>query len=129
VLKVDSEPRRVSRAPYNLQLLLQPGFHFPTAPEDNLREVRLQAVRLQKKTSDERIVFDVGSGRSGRSVHDLINEALNEMNLPRENTYLTQATLQALFETGRKRPKSVRFTITQPAGCTLRDSDEELILR
>jgi hypothetical protein len=56
-------------------------------------------------------------------------EALNEMNLPRENLAVTQATFHAAFETGRKRPKSVSFTITHPAGCTLRDSDEELTLR
>jgi hypothetical protein len=77
----------------------------------------------------ERILFDVGSRQSGRSVHDLIDEALNEMNLPRERLAVTQATFQAAFETGARRPKIVGFTITHPSGCTLRDSDEDLTLR
>lgn len=51
------------------------------------------------------------------------------MNLPRETLDVTQATFQAGFETGRKRPKSLTFTITHPSNCTLRDSDEELVLR
>ena len=51
------------------------------------------------------------------------------MNLPRETLSVTQATFQAAFETGRKRPKSVIFTITHPSGCSLRDSDEDLTLR
>ena len=129
ILQIDSEPHRVTKPPYNLQLLLQPGFQFPTAPEDNLRWFKLKAIRVQKQNSEERILFDAGSGDHARSVHDLIDEALNEMNLPRENLSVTQATFQAAFETGRKRPKSVSFTITHPAGCTLRDSDEDLTLR
>ncbi len=129
VLKLDLEPHRAAKAPYNLQLLLQPGFEFPTAPEDNLRSFRLRAIRLQKEMTGERILFDIGSRQSGRSVHDLIDEALNEMNLPRERLAVTQATFQAAFETGARRPKIVGFTITHPSGCTLRDSDEDLTLR
>lgn len=129
ILQLDSEPLRVAKPPYNLQLLLQPGFQFPTAPEDNLRWFKLKAIRVQKHNSEERILFDAGSGDHTRSVHALMDEALNEMNLPREKLSVTQATFQAAFETGRKRPKSVSFTITHPAGCTLRDSDEDLTLR
>ena len=129
VLKLDYEPPRSARPPYNLQLLLQPGIQFPTAPEDNLRWFKMRAIRVKKATSAEQILFDVGSGESSRDVHDLIDEALKQMNLPRERLVATQATFQAGFETGRKRPKSVTFTITHPSGCTLRDSDEELTLR
>ena len=129
ILGIDSEPHRVAKPPYNLQLLLQPGFQFPTAPEDKLRSFKLKALRVQKQNSEERILFDAGSGEHTRSVHDLIDEALNEMNLPRETLSVTQATFQAAFETGRKRPKSVIFTITHPSGCSLRDSDEDLTLR
>lgn len=49
--------------------------------------------------------------------------------MPRQGLLVTQAILQAGFETGRKRPKSITFTITHPSGCTLGDSDEELTLR
>jgi hypothetical protein len=129
ILGIDSEPHRAAKPPYNLQLLLQPGFQFPTAPEDNLRSFKLKALRVQKQNSEERILFDAGSGDHARSVHDLIDEALNEMNLPREKLSVTQAIFQAAFETGRKRPKSVIFTITHPSGCSLRDSDEDLTLR
>jgi len=129
VLKLDFEPPRSAKPPYNLQLLLQPGFQFPTAPEDNLRSFKLKAIRVQKQNSEERILFDAGSGDHARSVHDLIDEALNEMNLPRETLSVTQAIFQAAFETGRKRPKSVIFTITHPSSCSLRDSDEDLTLR
>ena len=129
ILHLDSEAHRTAKPPYNLQLLLRPGFQFPTAPEDNLRWFKLKAIRVQKQNSEERILFDAGGGDHARSVHDLMAEALNEMNLPRENLSVTQATFHAAFETGRKRPKSVSFTITHPAGCTLRDSDEDLTLR
>jgi hypothetical protein len=129
VLKLDFEPPRSAKPPYNLQLLLQPGFQFPTAPGDNLLWFKMRAIRVKKPASADQIHFDVGSGNSRRDVHDLIDEALNQMNLPRERLAVTQATFQAGFETGRKRPKSVTFTITHPAGCTLRDSDEDLTLR
>ena len=129
ILKLDSEPQRIAKPPYNLQLLLQPGFQFPTVPGDNLRGFKLRALRVQKHNSEERILFDAGSGDHARSVHDLMDEAINEMKLPREKLSVTQATFHAAFETGRKRPKSVSFTITHPAGCTLRDSDEDLTLR
>ena len=129
VLRLDFEPPRSAKPPYNLQLLLQPGIQFPTAPGDNVRWFKMRAIRVKKMTSPDQILFDVGSGESNRDVHDLIDEALNQMNLPRERLAVTQATFQAGFETGRKRSKSVTFTITHPAGCTLRDSDEELTLR
>ncbi|MCC6366324.1 MAG: hypothetical protein IT165_22635 [Bryobacterales bacterium] len=129
VLKLNFEPPRAAKPPYNLQLLLQPGFQFPTAPEDNVRWVKMRTIRVRKQASVEQILFDVGSGEARRDIHDLIDEALNQMNLPRERLVATQASFQAGFETGRKQPKTVNFTITHPSGCTLRDSDEDLTLR
>lgn len=129
MLKLDVEPPRPAKPPYNLQLLLQPGLEFPTSPDDNLRWFKMRAIRVKKRTSPDQILFDIGSGEGSRSVHDLIDEALNQMNVPRETLDVTQATFQAGFETGRKRPKSLTFTITHPSNCTLRDSDEELVLR
>lgn len=129
VLGVDEVPKRVPKPPYDLQPLLNPHFRFPTLPEDNILHVRLKSLRLQKWNDDGRIVFEIGGRNPQKSAHDLIEEALNESRLPREKLRVTKVAFQVVFENGRKRPKIVNFTITHPAGCTLRDSDEELILR
>lgn len=129
VLGVSEVPRPVPKPPYDLQPLLNPHFRFATRPEDRILFVRLKSLRLQKWNDDGRIVFDAGGRNSRKSAHDLIEEALNENRLPREKLRVSQAAFQAVFDNGRKRPKTVNFTITHPAGCSLRDSDEELILR
>lgn len=100
-----------------------------TRPEDNLLFVRAKALRLQKWNDDGRILFDAGGRNSRKSAHELIDEALDVNRLPRERLRVTQAVIQAAFQNGSKRPKTVNFTVTHPAGCTLRDSDEDLILR
>lgn len=129
VLGVDEVPKRVPKPPYDLQPLLNPHFRFPTRPEDKILHTRLKSIRLQKWNDDGRIIFDAGGRNSRKSALDLVAEALNEVRLPRDKFRVTQAAFQAVFDNGRKRPKTVNFTITHPAGCSLRDSDEDLILR
>lgn len=129
VLGVDTVPRPLPKPPYDLQPLLNPHFRFATRPEDNLLFVRAKALRLQKWNDDGRILFDAGGRNSRKSAHELIEEALDVNRLPRERLRVTQAVIQAAFQNGSKRPKTVNFTVTHPAGCTLRDSDEDLILR
>lgn len=129
VLRHDAEPQRIPKPPYNLQLLLEPGLQFPAKTEDNLKWFKVRALRLQKPNSIEKVTFDVGSGEHTRDIHALLDETLDAQRMPRQDLLVTQAILQAGFETGRKRPKSITFTITQPSGCTLGDSDEELTLR
>ncbi len=129
VLGVEEVPKRVPKPPYDLQPLLNPHFRFPTRAQDNILHVRLKSIRLQKWNDDGRIVFEIGGRNPHKSAHDLIEEALNENRLPREKLHVTKVAFQVVFENGRKRPKTVNFTITHPAGCSLRDSDEELILR
>jgi len=129
VLGVDEVPKRVPKPPYDLQPLLNPHFRFPTLPEDHILHVRLKSLRLQKWNDDGRIVFEIGGRNSHKSAHDLIGEALNENRMPREKLQVTKVAFQVVFENGSNRPKTINFTITHPAGCSLRDSDEELILR
>lgn len=129
VLGVDEVPKRVPKPPYDLQLLLNPNFGFPTRPEDNILHVRLKSIRLQKRNDDGRILFETTGRNSRKSAIDLVAEALNEVRLPRDTFRVTQVGFQAEFESGRKQPKKVSFTITAPAGCSLRDSDEDMILR
>lgn len=129
VLGVDEVPKRVPKPPYDLQPLLNPNFGFPTRPEDNILHVRLKSIRLQKWNDDGRILFEMGGRNSRKSAIDLVAEVLNEVRLPRDTFRVTQAGFQAVFENGTKRGKTVSFTITAPAGCSLRDSDEDMILR
>ncbi len=129
VLGVDEVPKRVPKPPYDLQPLLNPNFGFPTRPEDNILHVRLKSIRLQKWNDDGRILFEIGGRNSRKSAIDLVAEALNEVRLPRDTFRVTQAGFQAVFENETKRGKTVSFTITAPAGCSLRDSDEDMILR
>ncbi len=129
ILGTDEIPKRVPKPPYDLQPLLNPNFGFPTRPEDNILHVRLKSIRLQRWNDDGRILFEMGGRNSRKSAIEIVAEALNEVRLPRDTFRVTQAGFQAVFENGTKRGKTISFTITAPAGCSLRDSDEDMILR
>ena len=85
-------------------------------------------VRRQKHNSAERILFDTGQRRA-RQKYPRRHRRGTQLNKPAARKFgCDPGTFQAAFETGRKRPKSISFTVTLD-GCTLRDSDEELTLR
>jgi hypothetical protein len=53
---------------------------------------------------------------------------LNQEQLSREAVMVTQAVLEVVFKID-KEEKKVRFTITHPDSCTLRDDPEHLIIK
>jgi hypothetical protein len=129
VLGHEAIPRRIPKPPYDLQPLLNPQFRFPTRPEDRILYIRLKAIRVKRTSDDERVTFEASGRHSRRNAAALLDEGLDEQRWPRESRRVTQVGIQAAFERGPHRPRIVNFTITHPAGCSLRDSEEELILR
>ena len=49
----------------------------------------MRTIRVKKRMSPGQIPFDTEGGEHNQSVHDLIDEALNQMNLPLETLGLT----------------------------------------
>lgn len=129
VLGFEETPRRVPKPPYDLQPLLNPQFRFPTRPEDRILYIHLKTIRVQRTSDGDRVTFEAAGRNSRKNAAALLAEGLDEQRWPRELRRVTQVALQAAFERGSNRPRIVNFTITHPAGCSLRDSEEELILR
>jgi hypothetical protein len=91
--------------------------------------IHLKTIRVQRTSDGDRVTFEAAGRNSRKNAAALLAEGLDEQRWPRELRRVTQVALQAAFERGSNRPRIVNFTITHPAGCSLRDSEEELILR
>lgn len=122
-------PARGPRQPYNLAPLRSSTFEFPTNPEDNITETRVKALRLSVASPGlGRITLEGDERKKRGSVYNLMQKYLNQDRLASGAVSVTQALLEVTFRTDDGE-KKIRFRITHPDSCTLRDDPEHLIIK
>ncbi len=120
VLNMEKLPDKDSRM-YNLEKLKTRFNFMPRDPQDNIAFVKLKFIELEVDFK-RRISFTDNSNRS--DIYNLINDALNQQNIPLSSVTVTKVNMQIVFRkmTDERRAKSVAFGIGTPDWCSLKDS-------
>jgi hypothetical protein len=112
------------RAPYDMRVLKDSTFSFPTEPEDRVAAVDIRQLRFDVVgVSHERITFSVAPrGSEPGALHQLIDRAIHRSKLPLHELTVSQARIRFTFEpVNCERPKTLTFEVTHPDRCSLRD--------
>lgn len=132
VLQEELGPETRNSVPYNLNVLKDRGFSFPTEPSDRVVQVKVSALRFSLIGNPrKRITFESDPKDSPGAIYALIENALHEARLPLSMVDVTSAVVQMVFDktAGHRSTKSLTFRISHPDSCNLKDSPEELIAK
>jgi len=129
-------PADDGRLPYDLTVLKNADFAFPTDPKDRIASVEVQTLRLdlpfvQSKGTRRRITVSANSlPDAPRAAHRLLHEAINKEHVRLADVHVSQAKLRVTFEpTDGQRPKTLTFDVTYPDRCTLKDAPYDQIAK
>ncbi len=117
--------------PYDLSKLKDKDFRFITDPQDGVDNVIIKMLRLDLSGfGNRRLTFEASGKSEGQPVHKLIEQALNKVKIPLDNTTVARARLQFKFK-GRegKKGKTLTFEISIPDRCTLKDDPFDQIAK
>ena len=130
VLGIDQLPEAFAENPFNLEIFKNPNITFPTNPADNIRLVRVQAMRLQfHGYRAGRITVAIDAKSRDGSVYDVIADKLAERHARLTDATILGVTMQAFLRDGDNRERTLTFKVSAPAFCDLEDSPEEQRLR
>ncbi len=119
--------------PYNLNVLKNRDFSFPTDPADRVQDVKVNSLRLSLVGNPrKRITFEMGPKDSNGAIYDFMESAIHEQRLPPSMVDVSSAVIQMVFDNANARgrdTKSVSFRISYPNSCNLKDSPEELVAK
>jgi hypothetical protein len=130
VLGVDVQPADPVRPVYDLSILLDPTFTFPTDPRDGIFRVSLTKILLLTKGADPEVDFlKLGFSKSAgrqRAV-ERIHRNLEANDISAGGVYVKDAALVFRFlECRGSRSNEMTLNITAPNGCDLKDKTEEM---
>ena len=108
---------------YNIESLKSRDFQFPTDPDDGIMDVKIKAMQLEAKTNYGEVIT-VKSKSDMDSIHDLLENDLNQQEIPLSQLRVHRATF-LLKLAGRGRTKTLTFDLTSNA-CNLKNKPEEL---
>lgn len=114
-------------AAFRLDHLKDPGFEFVTEPSDGIFTVQLRTMQVSvpdKKAG--RITFELLPYSTGGSIHELIADALNQVNWQLDDLRVDLVRIKVTFLHGKPRPTTVTFNIS-PYSCPLKDHVAEHI--
>ena len=121
VLSEDLDLQSPAGAAFHLDHLKDPGFRFLTEPGDGIFSVTIRTMQVSAPDqSDGRVTYELLPYATGISIHQLIENMLNQKNCQLEDLGVHQVKLKVTFIHGKPRPKTVTFTIS-PTSCTLKD--------
>ena len=116
--------------PFDLNVLKDRNFTFPTNPADNIERVRWMGVRMRlQEQPGGKIALDVDSGDRSATVNGLLDATLDEKKVSLSKVDFLEATLQAVFRRPGTRSRSITFKVGSGSRCDLGDSSEEEKLR
>ncbi len=121
ILDVEIGPR-IPRLLYHLNRLKDRNFRLETIPTDDV-EVELKRLRLDLPDRNRRITLE---SRDSDDVLRMVDECLNDEEVPLERVQVTAATLRFRFrKTGRRRGGSMTIDVSAPNVCNLRSMSPE----
>lgn len=113
--------------PYELNGLKSRGFGFPTDPADGVEEVRVRKIRLSVLGGQKRrIMLEADPTATPDDVYDMMENYLNDQNLPRSLVNVTQATFTFKFvSVGNGKGNTLTFDVSFPNSSNLKSKREE----
>jgi hypothetical protein len=124
ILNLVDLPADDGLAPFDLEVLKDRTFPFPTDPADRVAAVNLRMLRFElPPPGGRRITVAATTNSCGpRTLHDLVDAAIDSARLPLTKLQVSQAKLQLVFAPADdERPRSLTFEVTYPDRCTLKD--------
>ena len=102
---------------------LKDRFGFPVNPQDGIKRVQLKMLQLELPGGKRRrLMFEDGSDDKGQPIYDLIDNALDQENIPLSQVKAVKARIQFEFDgVNGKKGKTFTFEISTPDRCTLKD--------
>lgn len=114
---------RIPRQVYHLDRLKDRDFRLETVPTDEVH-VELRRLRLDLPGSSRRIILE--SKDESLDVLRMVDECLNEEEVPLDMVHITSATLRFHFrKTVRRRSGSMTIDVSAPNTCNLRSQPME----
>ncbi len=108
---------------YNLDLLKDPDFEFPTNPEDGIDTVEVLSMRINPRNNARQRIFIEQDPTSKETLYTWIRRALNEKNVGMDRVTVSQVKMRVTWHpVNGSRPKTLTFTLTSPDSATLDDS-------
>ncbi len=118
--------------PFDMRILKDPTFSFPTEAEDRVATVDIRQLRFDVVgVSNERITFSVSPrGSEPGALHQLIDRSIHKSKLPLDELTVSQARIRFTFEpVNGERPKTLTFEVSHPDRCSLRDDPHDQIAK
>lgn len=130
VLHAERQPMLWEEPPFDLNVLKDRNFTFPTNPADNIEQVRWMGVRMRlQEQPGGKIALDVDSADPRATVYGLLDATLDEKKVSLSKVDFLEATLQAMFRRPGTRSRIITFKVGSGSRCDLGDTSEEEKLR
>lgn len=122
------EPDPVQRqVVYNLNILKEAVFQLPTDPKDCVA-AKVCRVRLAIPDSQWSIILEAARNGARDEMAEMIDECLDEENIPLERVNVTSARFRMDFHgVNGRRPGSLTFDVSLPDCCNLRNQRPERV--
>ena len=123
VLRLPGLPEDARQYHYDLNLLKDPSFSFPTNGNDGIDKVEVMSMRINPLNNARRRIAIEQDPTSGESLYDWISRALNKENVSMDRVNVSHVKMRITWhpENGRK-PRTLTFTLTSPDSTSLDDS-------
>lgn len=120
-------PEAPNSHPYELNGLKVRGFGFPTDPQDGVEDVRVRKLRLSVLGGHKRRLWLEADPDGGREdVYDMMEQYLNERNLPSSLVNVTTATISMkIAPLGGEKGGTVTFDVSFPNTSNLKSEKRE----
>lgn len=103
---------------YDLKPLLTPEFRFHWKPEWAIEDAQLIKLRLTRRFSKQRVIFEAGRGNGSEEVYELLDSWGEAENL--DDFFVTQAEVRVRYQADAGKVRSCSFTVTWPNYCSLK---------
>ena len=103
---------------YELRPLLNTEFRFHWKPEWGIEDAQLIKLRLTRRFSKQRVIFEAGRGNGSEEVYELLDAWGEAENL--DDFFVTQAEVRVRYQVDTGKVRSCSFTVTWPNYCSLK---------
>jgi len=127
ILHGQPQPENPLKEPYQLNGLLRRDFPFPVNVEDKILLVQVQTVKVKimggVRVSQQSMTFSTKERDNHSALHDMLDEYINQHNLPLSRLHVTNALILVQFNE-RESEHSMTIDLT-PKTRTIKSKTEE----
>lgn len=136
VLGLRDLPDEDGREPFDLSVLKDGEFAFPTEPQDRVRSIEVRLMRLdlpfdRRKGNGRRLTLEArSSDEAPRALHQLMHDLIDPFAVGLADVQIGRAKLCMTFDVpDSSRAKSLTFEVSYPDHCSLQDDPYDQLAR